>query len=177
MANSCIKYLISLIAVSGIYWPGAICYCQSDALRAKDFTVCFGDTTVVNNSAGVTLTRTKSGEDAGCEFHPNGGNISLDADHSRIELKPKESVNSGYYVVTITYKNEYGKWNEKDWIRDTGQRDTNLQVLSDVRKFASDNGIRGMTEYFIKVRVQPWKFEGLKKPAFIFSRLSIKPVR
>lgn len=178
MVKNCFKTLICLLTVSGISLLGTAGYCQTDTLRAKDFSVCFGDTTVVNNSmVGVILTRTKSGEDAGCEFHPNGGNIPLDAEHSRIELKPEESINNGYYVVTITFKNEDGRWNEKDWIRDTGRRDTTLQVLPDVREFASDNGIRGMTEYFIKIRVQPWRFEGPQKPAFVFSRLSILPVR
>lgn len=172
------KTIIYLATFIGMNLLGTTGYCQPDTLRAEELSVCFGGTTVENNSSGgVILTRTQSRQDAGCEFHRNGGNIPLNAEHSRIELEPEQSINNGYYVVTITFENDAGEWDEKDWIRDTGRRDTTLQVLPDVREFASDNGIRGMTEYFIKIRVQPWRFEGPPKPAFVFSRLSILPVR
>ena len=177
MITNYFKTIICLLTIMGTHLLGATSYCQTDTLRVKDFSVCFGGTTVTSNSkGGIILTRTNSGVDAGCEFHINGGNIPLDAEHGRIELKPEESINNGYYVVTITFKNEDGKWDEKDWIRDTGRRNTNLQVLPDVRKFAIDNGINGMTEYFINIRIQPWKFVG-KKPAFVFSKLSVMPVK
>lgn len=151
---------------------------RAETLRAEEFSACFGGTTVEQiSSGGVILTRTESGKAGGCEFHKNGGNIPLDAEHSRIELQPVRAINSGYYVVSITFKNEAGgRWAEKDWLRDTGRQDTSLQVLPDVREFASVNGITGMTEYFIKLRIQPWKFDG-PDPAFVFSRLSILPVR
>jgi len=171
------KMIVCLLTVTGMNLLSTTGYCQTGRLRANDFSGCFGGTTVVNRTrGGVILTRTQSGVDAGCEFHPNGGNILLDARHSRIELKPDSSINNGYYVVTIVFRNDNGGWAEKDWIKDAGQKSTNLRVLPDVRRFASDNAIRDMTEYFIKIRVQPWKFTG-GNPAFVFSRLSIKPVR
>jgi len=176
MVTNCLKMISCLLTVTGMNLLGNAGYCQTDTLRARDFSICFGGTTVANNSGGgVILTRTSSGVDAGCEFHLNGGNIPLDSLHSRIELQPERSINNGYYVVTITFRNNAGRWDEKDWIPDTEQRDTRVQVLADVRKFASANGIIGMTEYFIKIRVQPWKFEG-GRPAFVFRRLSVMPV-
>lgn len=172
-----VLYLLIIIAINQL---GTASYCQADTLHADEFSSCFGGTTVKNNTQGdigVIMERTQSGEDAGCEFHPKGGNIPLDNKHSRIELKPERSINDGYYVVTITFKNEDGKWAETDWIKDNGQRSTEVHILPDVRKLANDNKIKGMTEYFIKIRVQPWKFEGLEKPAFVFSQLLILPVK
>ena len=170
-----VLYLLIIITINQL---GTASYCQADTLYADEFSSCFGGTTVTNNTqGGVIMERTQSGEDAGCEFHPKGGNIPLDEKHSRIELKPERSINNGYYVVTITFRNEDGKWAETDWIKDNGQRSTEVHILPDVRKLANDNKIKGMTEYFIKIRVQPWKFEGLEKPAFVFSQLLILPVK
>lgn len=175
MLISYFKTIICLLAVTGLSLFGTTGYGQTDTLRANEFSGCFGSTTVADNlGGGVILTRTISGIDAGCEFHPNGGDIPLDTKHSRIEIQPERSINNGHYVVTITFRDSTGRWDESIWIRDT--RAIRLWILPDVRQFARANRIEGMTEYFIKIRIQPQSFEG-GNPAFIFRRLSIMPVR
>lgn len=148
-------------------------------LNPDDF-ICFpadAATEIAITKEGATFTRILSGSDAGCEFHPNGEDIPLDFAHGRIELQPIRSINRGYYVITITFRGTHNRWAEKDWIRDIGEpRSIKPQVLPDVLKFAKDKGITGMDRYFLKIRIQPHAFEK-KRPAFVFSSISIGPVQ
>ncbi len=176
MVTNGFKTLIHLLTVIGINLLGSIGYCQVVTLQANDFSKCFGGTTVANNpGGGIIITRTMAGVDAGCEAHPYGGNIPLDSLHSQIILTSDQCINNSYYVVTITFRNTAGAWAEADWIPDNGQCFTGLQVLPDVRRFAMDNNINGMTHYFIKIRVQPVQFSG-PQPAVVFRQLAILPV-
>ena len=144
-------------------------------LKAEDFE-CFGGTIAESADDGVTLRRTKSRIDAGCNYMPKGRRIPLDATRNRFLLHPSRRQNGASCWVTLTFEADPGKFVvEHDWIPDNGQGCLELSelVLPDVRKWAADHNITDAKYYFIKIRVQPWDREG---PAITFRRILAGPV-
>lgn len=149
---------------------------QEAPLQVGDFE-CFGGTIAERGDNGVTLRRTESHVDAGCNYMPDGRRIPLDADHNRILLHPSRRQNGAYCVVTITFEADLGNFvGEHEWIDDNGRGCIGLSELSlpDVREFAREHGIMGATHYFIKIRVQPWVWNR-DGPALTFSRILSRP--
>lgn len=163
-----------MVLIEGVLWltPRATVAQEEPLLKVEDFE-CFGGTIAEKAESGVTLTRTKSRVDAGCNYMPDGRRIPLDA--ARILLNPSRRQNGAYCVVTLTFEAGPGNFvGEHDWIADNGRGCLDLSELSlpDVSRWANDHNITGATHYFIKIRVQPWDKEG---PSLTFSRISAQP--
>ena len=124
----------------------------------KNFSKGFGpiDIQATENDGGyATVTRTRGGGDAGADWLIEGKkNIPLDDNHKRLALTPLASVGGGYYVASLLFFDKSGSFiAEKVWIKDTNK--PTPQVLGDVTKFASAQGVANAASYRLRIRINP----------------------
>jgi hypothetical protein len=122
--------------------------------NTSNFDAPFGGEGVTANGDGtVTLTRTVANQDAGVDWVGPAGHLSI-SDEPLLTITPVGPVSGGYYNANILLFNSSGGYlAEKQWL---GDNNSSAAQTVNVAQFASDLGVSGAAQYWVRFRVDPF---------------------